>query len=204
MRAFGQMRHADVMDKPRRRAAGRPAGPPNIVSDPVATEPPAAEPVIADPIGPTDQTGQQHRRRQRHARQPNDEEPSRTSSAGGAAQTTPEPARVQHQRPSSGQSTGRDDRRRGESSVERSLRALVSTRTTQLSPTVAMRAREVATPTRADLAAAEEELVIVRRHYIPPAPLATAGKVTEQRPPEKRPADSRVRAPEGKRGARRS
>ena len=74
------------------------------------------------------------------------------------------------------QNLDRDDRRRPESSMERALRALVSTRSTQLTPTVAMRAREVATPSAADLAAAEQELQIVRRHYIPPAPLATTKK----------------------------
>ncbi len=57
--------------------------------------------------------------------------------------------------------------------MERSLRALVTLRTTQLPPTVAMRAREVATPSAADLAAAEADVVIVRRHYVPPAPLTT-------------------------------
>lgn len=57
--------------------------------------------------------------------------------------------------------------------MERSLRALVSTRTTQLPFDVAMRAREVAQPSAQDLAEAERDLVIVRRHYVPPAPLVT-------------------------------
>jgi len=60
--------------------------------------------------------------------------------------------------------------------MERTLRALVSTRTTQLPPTIAMRAREVATPSPADLAAAERDLVIVRRYYVPPAPFSTGKK----------------------------
>jgi hypothetical protein len=38
-----------------------------------------------------------------------------------------------------------------------------------------MRAREAALPTEADLAEAELELVIVRRHYVPPTTL-TAGR----------------------------
>lgn len=56
--------------------------------------------------------------------------------------------------------------------MERSLRALVSTRTTQVPFDIAMRAREVAQPSAQDLADAERELVLVRRHYVPPAPLA--------------------------------
>ena len=56
---------------------------------------------------------------------------------------------------------------------ERSLRSLVSTRATQVSPTAAMRAREYGMPTAADLADAELDVVLVRRNYVPPAPLAT-------------------------------
>lgn len=39
-----------------------------------------------------------------------------------------------------------------------------------------MRAREVAAPTEADLAQAQEELLIIRRHYIPPVPLSSGKK----------------------------
>ncbi len=92
--------------------------------------------------------------------------------------------------------------------MERSLRALVSTRTTQLSPTIAMRAREVAAPSPADLAAAEEELVIVRRHYIPPAPLVTAKKVPDPKDTDPRSAGGsgaggRSGLTENRRGGRR-
>lgn len=87
--------------------------------------------------------------------------------------------------------------------MERSLRALVSTRTTALSPTVAMRAREVATPSAADLVEAEAELQIVRRHYVPPAPLATAKK-PEQRPAQGRPSEPRAKVVDGRRPSRRA
>lgn len=80
--------------------------------------------------------------------------------------------------------------------MERSLRALVSTRTTQLPPTVAMRAREVAAPNARDLARAEQELVIVRRFYVPPAPLA-AGKTASE------PSASREQRTDARRGGRR-
>ncbi|MET0864865.1 MAG: hypothetical protein ABWZ98_11065 [Nakamurella sp.] len=73
---------------------------------------------------------------------------------------------------------GRRPRSGREEAAERSLRSLVTTRSTQVSPTAALRAREVALPTAADLAEAEQELVIVRRHYVPPTTLA-AGRRQE-------------------------
>ena len=74
-------------------------------------------------------------------------------------------------------------RTRPESGGDRALRALVSIRATQLPPTAAMRAREVGTPTAEDLAAAERDLVIVRRHYQPPAPLTAGRRRRPPRPP---------------------
>ena len=75
--------------------------------------------------------------------------------------------------------TGLPQRRSGrstrEDAAERSLRSLVTTRSSQVSPVAAMRAREVALPSDADLAAAEAEVTIVRRHYVPPTAL-TAGR----------------------------
>ncbi len=82
---------------------------------------------------------------------------------------------------------------------ERSLRSLVTTRGTQVSPTAALRAREVALPTAEDLAAAEQDVVLVRRHYVPPTAL-TAGR-RRDRPDrragdrEGRPADRSVAPP---------
>jgi hypothetical protein len=80
----------------------------------------------------------------------------------------------------SGESTGGEPSRRGgrssrEEASERSLRSLVTTRSTQVSTTAALRAREVALPSAAELAAAEADLVIVRRHYVPPTTL-TSGR----------------------------
>jgi hypothetical protein len=78
--------------------------------------------------------------------------------------------------PSGGGATGEVPRRSGrptrEEASERSLRSLVTTRSTQVSPTAALRAREVGLPSAADLEAAEAELIIVRRHYVPPTTLA--------------------------------
>ncbi len=87
--------------------------------------------------------------------------------------------------------------------MERSLRALVSTRTTQLPFDVAMRAREVAEPTAADLADAERDLVLVRRHYVPPEPLLTKKADVPGKGASGRSGDSAGRS-DGRRGGRRS
>jgi len=50
---------------------------------------------------------------------------------------------------------------------ERNLRGLVGGGSSQVKPAAAMRARDAARPTEADLAAAEERLVIVRRNWTP-------------------------------------
>lgn len=62
-------------------------------------------------------------------------------------------------------------RRHADAAAEQGLRALVTSRPTQLSPTLAMRAREMASPTAEDLAAAAESVVLVRRNYLPAEPL---------------------------------
>jgi hypothetical protein len=94
-------------------------------------------------------------------------DPGDTADPGAAAGEEARPAR----------------RRGGRSDAvgERLLRSLVSTRPTQLSPTIAMRAREVGAPTAEDLARAAEEVVIVRRNYVPPAPLSTPRRPTRGR-----------------------
>ena len=51
---------------------------------------------------------------------------------------------------------------------ERGLRGLVGSGPSQVGVSGALRARDAARPTAADLRAAEAELVVVRRHYVPP------------------------------------
>jgi len=58
-------------------------------------------------------------------------------------------------------------RRRGDPS-ERGLRDLVGSGPSQLGPVKAMRARDLNRPTDEDLADAEENVVLVRRHWKPP------------------------------------
>lgn len=50
---------------------------------------------------------------------------------------------------------------------ERGLRGLVGSGSSQVSVTAAMRARDAARPSEADLAEAEERVVIVRRNWVP-------------------------------------
>lgn len=51
--------------------------------------------------------------------------------------------------------------------TERGLRGLVGSGSSQVGISAAMRARDAARPTEADLAEAQERLVIVRRNWVP-------------------------------------
>jgi len=51
--------------------------------------------------------------------------------------------------------------------AERGLRGLVGSGSSQVGTSAAMRARDAARPTDADLAEAQERLVIVRRNWVP-------------------------------------
>jgi hypothetical protein len=62
--------------------------------------------------------------------------------------------------------TARPARARAE--TERGLRGLVGAGPSQVGVSGAMRARDAARPRPEDLAAAENDLVIVRRNYVPP------------------------------------
>ena len=64
-------------------------------------------------------------------------------------------------RPTSGAGTGGDDQ------SERGLRGLVGSGSSQVSVGAALRARDAARPTAEQLAAAEAELAIVRRNWMP-------------------------------------
>lgn len=88
----------------------------------------------------------------------------------------PSRSRRQRRRRPADQAAGAGDGRAG-----RTPRQQSDYRPTQLSPSTAMRAREVATPGPADLAAAADEMVLVHRHYVPTnttdqAPMTDAGR----------------------------
>lgn len=59
------------------------------------------------------------------------------------------------------------DQEHDEVTTERGLRGLVGGGASQVSVSAALRARDAARPTDADVAAAEEDLIIVRRGWIP-------------------------------------
>jgi hypothetical protein len=63
-----------------------------------------------------------------------------------------------------------------ETSSERGLRGLVGGGSSQVSVTAAMRARDAARPTEEDIAAAETNLVIVRRGWVPRDDLPRSGR----------------------------
>lgn len=63
-----------------------------------------------------------------------------------------------------------------DTTAERGLRGLVGSGTSQVSVTAAMRARDAARPTEADLSEAEADLVIVRRGWIPREDLPRPGR----------------------------
>ena len=79
------------------------------------------------------------------------------------ARTGPPPARPVRPaiRPTSGAGAGGDDQ------SERGLRGLVGSGSSQVSVGAALRARDAARPTPEQLAAADTELVIVRRNWMP-------------------------------------
>jgi hypothetical protein len=62
----------------------------------------------------------------------------------------------------SGPRTGSDERE-----AERGLRGLVGSGASQVGPRAALRARDASRPTDDDLAAAERDLVIIRRNWVP-------------------------------------
>jgi len=60
--------------------------------------------------------------------------------------------------------------------TERGLRGLVGSGASQVSVSAAMRARDAARPTEADLAEAAERLVLVRRNWVPREELPRHGR----------------------------
>ena len=92
---------------------------------------------------------------------PADEDAERTPQrlARGFAGRPPRPP---GSRPTSGAGAGGDDRE-----AERGLRGLVGSGSSQVSVGAALRARDAARPTEAQLADAEQDLTIVRRNWSP-------------------------------------
>lgn len=189
----------------RRRAASRAAGPPIAAVDTPAiavdqsaleaTTSGRTEPTPADP----QRTGQLDigRRRTRRQRSPRRDDEAQES-GGGSVMPPDRPnrprrpdERVNEQR---GDEHGADEfvaghgvpaggRRSDARRSDRGLRGLEASRSTQVSATAAMRAREYAAPTAEDLADAERDVQLVRRKYVPPTPLQASRRRGRRRDP---------------------
>lgn len=120
------------------------------------------------------------RRRDRTAQAP--PEPAADTAADATAETaagatTETAAESEAETAAAGEAPEAAPRRKARSrrtDAERSLRGIVGAGSSQVGVVGAMRARDAARPTAEDLAAAERDLVIVRRHYVPPGTLPGA------------------------------
>lgn len=185
----------------RRPAASRAAGPPTAAIDtpaanldqsgPATATNDSSDPAPADPQQTeqnaelrTEQldSGRRRTRRQRSQRRSDDPQ----DSGGGSVMPPDRPSRARPAiEPRGENSTDEQDadesvaaqgvptagRRNDARRSDHGLRGLEASRSTQVSPTAAMRAREYATPTAEDLAEAERDVQLVRRKYVPPTPL---------------------------------
>ena len=127
------------MGEPERRR--RRLRPPSTGATPVPAPPPdraPADPLRAEPVTGGDAV---------------------TAPIEDAIETTTRPARA---RPTSGAGAGGDERE-----AARGLRGLVGSGSSQVSVGAALRARDAARPTDAQLAEAAEHLPIVRRNWLP-------------------------------------
>jgi hypothetical protein len=103
-----------------------------------------------------------HRRRER-----------RRDRAVPAVETAPEPV-VEAAAEEPAEPAARGKARPRRTDAERNLRGIVGAGSSQVGVVGAMRARDAARPTADDIAAAERDLVIIRRHYVPPDALPGA------------------------------
>jgi len=100
--------------------------------------------------------------------------PDRPShAAGGADQPEAAPANAGEatkaaELTGTGEPTSAAPRSTRRPDAERGLRGIVGSGPSQVGVVGAMRARDAAQPTAQDLAAAERDLLIVRRYYVPP------------------------------------
>lgn len=111
----------------------------------------------------TDGEQTRHRRRQRRPRSADPAAPAHLETDTGPAHDATAAASGS---PATPGTTGRQRRPR-EGGSERGLRDLVGAGRSQLGVSGALRARDVNRPTEADLAEAERDVVIVRRHWKP-------------------------------------
>ena len=129
-------------------------------------------------------TPSRHRRRERRRdrtaqapAEPAGGSPADSTADTAAGATTETAAESEAETAAAGEAPDPAPRRKSRSrrtDAERSLRGIVGAGSSQVGVVGAMRARDAARPTAEDLAAAERDLVIVRRHYVPPGTLPGA------------------------------
>jgi hypothetical protein len=105
--------------------------------------------------------------------------PARSTASTAAARSASAPAGAPASSPADGAEPGGEGAVRRKSrarrpDTEHGLRGIVGAGPSQVGLLGAMRARDAAKPTAADLAAAERDLEVVRRHYVPPDTLPGA------------------------------
>lgn len=112
-------------------------------------------------------------RRRRRSRSGADHDGTDPADQGAGSAATaelhdPEPETTGHRRRSGPPGEDRDG--------ERGLRGLVGSGSSQVTVRAALRARDAARPTAADLAEAEAELTVVRRNWVPREELPRNGR----------------------------
>jgi hypothetical protein len=146
------------------------AAEPSDAEEPVAVKEPVAPaaPAAPKPAPP---------RAKPHAPSPHDLAELSGAFAMTANVHDPEPeAEPAYQPPPPPHHLSHPDHDHDDAATERGLRGLVGGGASQVSVAAALRARDAARPTDADLAAAEEDLVIVRRGWVPREDLPRPGR----------------------------
>lgn len=115
------------------------------------------DPTTGDPE-PTRDRRQRSRKDRRHP-DPTTQAPPTTEPK---TDPVPQPPRHPTTPPEPPQRAARDD-----DDSERGLRGLIGAGNSQVSPTAALRARDAARPTADDLATADRDLTLIRRHWSP-------------------------------------
>ena len=172
----------------RRRERRRDRTAPAVEASPEPAVGNAADEVPAADRAPARGAGEPPARAADQARTP-DEPPARAADQTGTpdelaraaeqARTANEPARGAERvrtadEPLGSAAASKRKPRARRADAERTLRGIVGAGASQVGIVGAMRARDAARPTAEDIAAAERDLVVVRRHYVPPDALPGA------------------------------
>jgi hypothetical protein len=177
-----RLRHAQTPESPAAES---------LPDEPPAVEPPGPEPVAAAPDVQRPRTAPTPRGKPRGKGDPRRPSPYDLAGLAGAFALTsnvqdPEPGErvdqpdARHEEPQLTEHVAvpheHDRGDHEEALTERGLRGLVGGGSSQVSVAAAMRARDAARPSDAEVAAAERDLVIVRRGWVPRDDLPRPGR----------------------------